>query len=318
MDKEAIKNFVEKIKSAKSIAIAGHKNPDGDSLCSVLALARLIELNFSKKPVCVYDGNIPDCLDGVPYRKSIKYFEHIDKTVPFDLAIILDYGTENHIGGFRPVIENAKNVLEIDHHKNDTPIADVGLNNEQASAVGEIIYDIMHGLNWKYDLDVLELIATSILTDTGNFKYARSGKCLRVMADLVDNGVCIEKISNLLNNKPRKTVIMEAGVAANAEFFYQGRLVVATIDKKNYKNLDGRGETVLNILGQIKGVEFIALLKHQKENQTGVSLRSRTKAITHIAAAIGGGGHSHAAGAVVQDNLENVKKKLIELFKGEK
>ena len=28
----------EKIRDAKSILIAGHKNPDGDSLCSVLAL----------------------------------------------------------------------------------------------------------------------------------------------------------------------------------------------------------------------------------------------------------------------------------------
>lgn len=318
MNKDVLKTFVEKIKSAKNIAIAGHKNPDADSLCSVLALARLIELNFGKKIICVYDGNIPDCLDRVPYRNNIRYFEHIDVKESFDLAIVLDYGTEKHIGGFKSIIEKAKNVLEIDHHKNDNPIADIGLDNEQASAVGEIIYDIMHALNWKYDADVLELIAISVLTDTGNFKYARSGKCLRIMADLVDNGVCIERISNLLNNKPKKTVIMEAGVAANAEFFYQGRLAVATIDKKNYKRLDGRGETVLNILGQIKGVEFIALLKHQKENQTGVSLRSRTKAITHIAEAIGGGGHSHAAGAVVQDSLENVKQKIIDLFKGEK
>ena len=65
--KKNIEIFVEKIKSAKSIVIAGHKNPDGDSVCASLALARLIELNFNKTPVCMYDGNFPNILDNMPH-----------------------------------------------------------------------------------------------------------------------------------------------------------------------------------------------------------------------------------------------------------
>ena len=38
--------------------------------------------------------------------------------------------------------------------------------------------------------------------------------------------------------------------------------------------------------------------------------------IDHIAVALGGGGHSCAAGAVVRDSVENVREKIIELFKG--
>ena len=56
-----IKIFLEKLKDAKNIAIMGHKNPDGDSFCSVLALAKMIELNYGVRPLCVYDGNIPSC-----------------------------------------------------------------------------------------------------------------------------------------------------------------------------------------------------------------------------------------------------------------
>ena len=72
---EKLNILAEKIRNANSIVIAGHKNPDGDSLCSMLALARLIELNFGKNPVCAYDGNIPDYLDRVPGRSTVKYFE---------------------------------------------------------------------------------------------------------------------------------------------------------------------------------------------------------------------------------------------------
>ena len=52
--KDKIKVLIEKIKNAKSIAVSGHKNPDGDSLCSALAIMKLINLNFDKKVTVIY------------------------------------------------------------------------------------------------------------------------------------------------------------------------------------------------------------------------------------------------------------------------
>ena len=312
-----IKEFFERVKNAKSIAIMGHKNPDGDSLCSVLALAHLIEENFGVRPVCMYDGNIPDCLDFVPLRTRIKYFERVDTSVPFDLAIVLDYGSQINIGGPKPVLDKAKFVIEIDHHINENTIADLCLNDDKAPATATIVYKIMRAGNLKMDADTADLLALGILTDTGNFKFVRSGDALRIMADLVDSGVNIRNLIELMNNKPRKAVQLEARTAGNAEFFYHGRLAIATIVKKDYKNLDGRGEMVLSLLGQIQGVDYIVLLKEQKPEQIGVSIRSRRKPIDHVAVALGGGGHERAAGAVVRDTLENVRARVMELFKEE-
>ena len=87
--------------------------------------------------------------------------------------------------------------------------------------------------------------------------------------------------------------------------------------KKDYKYLDGRGETVLSLLGQISGVEYIVLLKEQKPEQIGISIRSRKNPIDKIAVELGGGGHERAAGAIVRDSLENVRARVLELFKGE-
>ncbi|MBQ4070245.1 MAG: DHH family phosphoesterase [Alphaproteobacteria bacterium] len=312
-----VKEFFNVIKNAKSVAIMGHKNPDGDSLCSVLALARLIELNFGIKPVCVYDGNIPDCLDGVPLRTRIKYFERVDLSQIFDVAIVLDYGNPIHIGGAQLIVDNARFIAEIDHHKNDNNVGTLCLNDTGAAATAEIVYQMMKSQELKYDINVAKLLAVGILTDTGNFKFVRRGNALRIMADLVDYGVNIRELIEMMNNKPRKTVQLEARTAATAEFFYHHRLALATICKKDYKHLDGRGETVLNLLGQIQGVDYIVLLKEQKAEQIGVSIRSRSKPINHIAESLGGGGHQLAAGAVVKDTLENVRAKVLELFRGE-
>ncbi|MDE6250071.1 MAG: DHH family phosphoesterase [Alphaproteobacteria bacterium] len=314
---EKLKNFDEKIRSAKTIAIFAHKNLDGDAMCSVLALGRLLELNYGARPVCMYDGNLPDSLANMPLRSRIRFFGNVDASEPFDVAIVLDYGVAKNIGGPLAIAEKAKFVIEIDHHKNDEPIGNLCIDDDTAAATGQILYRMMVAEKWQYDIDVLNLLAVALLTDTGHLKYITNAEPLRIMADLVDNGVKIRPLMEAMNNKDRKNVLTEADVVANTEFFYHHRLALATVPHKSYKYLDGRGEMILSMLGQIRGVDFIVLLKHQKENQIGVSIRSRGKPINHIAAALGGGGHLCAAGAVVADSLENVRAKVLELFRGE-
>lgn len=312
-----IKIFDEKIRSVESIVIMAHKNPDGDALCSVLALSRLIEKNYCKKCVCVYDGNVPDYLDNIPLRRHAHCWNKIDENTTFDLAILMDYGAEHQVGAPLAFVKSAKYVVEIDHHINENPIADLCIDDVNADATAVILYRVARMLGWRDDVDSRELMAIAILTDTGNFKFAHSGVSLSVMADLVDGGVNIHHLVELMNNKPRKAVLVEAAAAANAEFFYHDKLAVATISRRDYRNMDGRGEMVLNILGQIKGVEYVVLLKEQKETQIGISIRSRGAAIDKIATSFGGGGHARAAGAVVRDDtLENVRKKIIAIFKG--
>ena len=315
--KNETKILIEKIESAKTILLTAHKNPDGDALCTVLALYQLIYLNYGKEAVCVYDGNVPEALHYIPLRGRAHFFDHTDLSKPFDLAILLDYGTVNNIGGTRPALDAAKFLVEIDHHKNDNKLGNLCIDDDTASATACLLYDLMIDAGWKYDSRVLNLLAVGILTDTGNFRHARDGRPLRIMADLVEQGVEINKLLELLNNKPRKTIQTEARAVADAEFFYHNKLAVAVVDSASYKNLDGRGENALSLLGQIKGVEYIVLLKEQKENQIGVSLRSKSLPVNKIAESLGGGGHMYASGAVVRDSLENVKKQIIDLFKGE-
>lgn len=315
--KEQLDLFVDKIRGASSIVIMGHKNPDGDSLCCMLALAKLIELNYGIRCRCMYDGNIPEYLCNVPLRDWAKFFEKVDDPTPYDVAILVDYGAAHQLGGPLTYAENAKCIIEIDHHKNDAPLGSICLDDDTAAATGVIIYQIMRELQWQHDWAVLDLLAVAIMTDTGNFKFARNGAPLMIMGELVDMGVNIRHLIEGMHNKPRKAVQTEARVTADAEFFYNGRLALAIIDRNDYRNLDGRGEMVLGLLEQIKGVEYVVLLKEQKPDKIGMSIRSRGTPIDHIAASFGGGGHARAAGAVVSDTtLEDVKRRVIEVFKG--
>ncbi len=314
--KKKIEILIEKIKNAKTIAISGHKNPDGDSLCSALALMKIIELNFKKKPVVIHDGNIPKELDNVPLRKEVISHNHIPEDSKYDLYILVDYGTKKNLGAIIKFVENSDFVIEIDHHYNDELMGILCFDNTEKAATSQIIYDIVRDAKFQTNQEIINLLTLAIITDTGNFKFVRHSDVLKDAAQLVDAGANMTYLVNLLNNKSKKTVLVESKTVSNAEFFMKGRLAVATINHDDYKKLDGRGELVMQLLGQIHGVEYVALLKEQKENQIGISLRSRKIPINKIAESFGGGGHLCAAGAVVSDSLQNVHDKIINAFKG--
>ena len=313
---EKIKVFIEKVKEAKSIAISGHKNLDGDALCSALALMKIIELNFGKKATVIYDGNVPRDLDNVPLREEIVFHKNIPENTKYDLYILVDYGTRKHLGEVEKFVNEADFVIEFDHHFNDDVVGNLCFDYEEKAATSLVIYDMVKAVNFNIDQDVIDLLTLAIITDTGRFKFVRSSDVFKDTAKLVDAGADITQLMNTLNNKARKTVLVEAKAVSLAEFFMKGRLAIATITNEDYKKLDGRGETVLSLLGQIHGVQYVVLLKEQKENRIGISIRSRQTPINQIAESFGGGGHLCAAGAVVEDSLENVRTKIINAFKG--
>ena len=311
-----IEVLIEKIKNAKSIAISGHKNPDGDSICSALALMKIIELNFGKKATVIYDGNIPRDLDRVPLRQEAIFHANVPEDSKFDLYILVDYGTRAHLGGCEKFINESDFIIEFDHHFNEDVVGSLCFDDASKAAAAQVIFDVIRTAKFQTDQDVIDLLMLAIITDTGNFKFVRSGDVFRDSAELVEKGAQMVRLINLLHNKDKKTVLVESETVAKTEFFMKNRLAVATIHHEDYKRLDGRGELVLGLLGQIRGVEFVVLLKEQKENQIGISIRSRHVPINQIAESFGGGGHLCAAGAVVADSLENVYNKIINSFKG--
>ena len=313
---EKIKLFIDKIKNAKSIAISGHKNVDGDALCSALALMKIIELNFGKKATVIFDGNVPRDLDNVPLRKEAIFHQHLPEDAKYDLYILVDYGTRKHLGGVEKYVNAADFVIEIDHHFNDDLVGNLCFDDEKKSATSQLVYDIVKAAHFDIDQDIVDLLMLAIITDTGNFKFVRHSDVFDDASKLLKAGADIPQLVNLLNNKDKKTVLVESKVVSEAEFLMKGRLALATINREDYKKLDGRGEIVLSLLAQIHGVQYVVLLKEHKENQIGISIRSRNTPINEIAESFGGGGHLWAAGAVVEDSLQNVREKIINAFKG--
>ena len=98
------------IKQSNSFIIAGHINPEGDSIGSCLALALGLK-KMGKKNICVVSKDpVPENLKFLPSSATIK---HKPPHRAYDLAVLVDCnGIERT--GFESF--NAKKTAIIDHH----------------------------------------------------------------------------------------------------------------------------------------------------------------------------------------------------------
>ena len=138
----------ELLKGARRILISGHLSPDGDSLGSMIALAKLLT-NAGYEAFATADVNAlgkPGFLEGVekliPVRKL--------KRQKFDLFIAVDCSGFNRMPPeVKPVAEGLP-TLCIDHHMtNDGTFGNVQIVDPEASSAGELVWRFAKWMEWK-------------------------------------------------------------------------------------------------------------------------------------------------------------------------
>jgi len=315
MFKEQINSLIQKIADAKSILIFGHKNPDGDSLGAVLGLRFLIADNFGKVADITYDGNLPISYDFLPGRENFTYIEKLSYK-KYDLVIVVDTGSAVQLDSAQQkFFDSAVATVKIDHHKTADLSVDVDIVNIGASSC-EIIYEIARAAKWKISVDVATNLCAGIYTDTQGFSVIDDSKSLLIAAALIDLGANPRRINEGLKVATRDDIMAQAEVLAEAEFFYNGRLAVASVPKALYKNLDSGATEIVLFLRRIKNVECVAILKEAHPEEIRVSLRSSKIPIREIAESFGGGGHDLSAGLRIPVSLPEAKKIIVESFAG--
>ena len=100
------------------------------------------------------------------------------------------------------------------------------------------------------------------------------------------------------------------------EFFDDGKVTFSYITKQDEEEVNaepGDHEGLVDIGREIEGVE-VSIFIRQREDESAykVSMRSGDLInVSDICFIFGGGGHQRAAGAVIQGNVEQVKKKVL-------
>lgn len=308
------KTLKEGIEKARTIAISGHANPDGDSIGSMLALG--LALKAAGKKVYML------CQDEIPANyKSLPGIDQIVKGIRkrVDLAIAVDCSIIDLLDKNIPVFKKSKSVLEIDHHSYRKPFGDMQFIDREAAAVGELIFYILKRLNIKITRDIAENLLTSIIVETNLFKLANVRQyTFKVCSELLTDGLNFSQLAEMVYGpKTRETIMLLAMCFIRARFLKNGKIMWSIIRKKDLKKVSGKEydtDAVANEMRSIKGVEIAVLFREKDKRTLRVSLRSEDNIdVGKVAWNYEGGGHSDIAGCFIPNTKRYMKKILSEV-----
>lgn len=306
------------IAASKRILVSGHLSPDGDSLGSMIALARLLT-NLGYEAFATADLNAlgkPGFLDGV---ENIIPVRKLKRQKKFDLFIAVDCASFDRMPSeVRPVAEKLPKIC-IDHHvTNDGSFADVSIIEPEASSTGEIVWRFAKWNEWKMDRTISEALWVAIVTDSGRFAYdSTRSETMRVASDLLKYGVRTALINDILYGTfPKKAIELKRIAWRSLHIWKNRRVAEVTLTRDDFREVRGTkadAEDIIEIPRSVAKNE-IALFFYQipdRTKETRCSIRTRGDwDATALAAKFGGGGHIRAAGCTIKASIGTAKRQM--------
>lgn len=299
---DRLKQIRTVLRFSKSIAIFGHSTPDGDAICSALALKIWIEQNYKDRIVNVFfDGKVDEIynpiINDTPINSANK--KH------FDLAIVVDCPNISRVGKYAKLLKHQKWIINIDHHLDNKMFGTININFTKASSTGEILYYLITQMSAliskEVPAEIIKYLYTAILTDTACFtSTTTTSRTHKVIAKMLDYNFDAENIRNYFfgNNPKSKTFLLQKALKS-LRFFRNETISVMKLTQKDFESTDGDFSDSLGIINQgisIAGVKIAAIIIEKEQDNHYVSLRSKGDIdITTVAKAFNGGGHLNMA-----------------------
>lgn len=313
--RKIIKQIREKILKSNKILISSHLRPDGDSIGTGLALLHLLK-KMGKSVDFINIDKTPFPFTRLPGAEKIVIGE-IENS-DYDLALLLECSEEGRSGH-----KNIKRffTINIDHHNTSELYADLNWIDPSASAVGEMVFDLIIDLKGEFDKIISTNLYAAIASDTGAFRFSNTTpRALEVCAYLAKRGADPYEVSRLLFDTYSYQKVKLLGlVLSTLNVEKENGIAYISMHKKFLDELgltEVDTEDIISMVRSIDGINIVIFVKEVGENKYRISLRSKGDINSgKIAEKYGGGGHFHAAGFSLEGDYESVLRNAIDIVK---
>lgn len=288
-----------------------HVDPDGDAVGGLLALGCALEA-LGKMPLLA-------CSDPLPPRFGFLPGFHRVTTQPqgsFDLVVALDCADRARMGLVSPSPQTEDvPLLNIDHHATNANFGTVNLVDAEAVSTTYILHRLLRHMGVAVDGSVATCLLTGLVTDTRGFRTSNvDAGVIRLAAELMEVGAPLAQITRQGLDRQPLGMLRLWGAALSRLEAADG--VVWTSLPLAVQQACGResgGETGLaNLLVGAEGARIAALFTEREDGQVEVGLRAVPGFdVASIALALGGGGHTLAAGCVVPGPLDEAQRRVL-------
>ncbi len=313
------------IKNNNTFVLTSHINPDCDALGSELALAEYLS-GLGKKVAIINSDPAPAVYRFLDPQSKIKRYspkKHASVIQTADVIIVLDAsGNWKRVGPVGQTLKQAQAVkLCIDHHPDATDFVDLAVIDTEASATGELIYDLALTMGGTVSKHMAQALYAAVVTDTGSFRFPKtSPQTHRITAELLAAGADPLYIySQIYEQYTAGCIRLKGRVMESIKTTGGGQIAYYGLTQSALKSYGVKSSELDGFAGlgqQIEGVRIVIFCQEVPKNRVKISLRSNgTVAINQIAVAYKGGGHPSAAGAIVSGKLDEVMAEVIEKAK---
>ncbi len=307
------------IQQSEKVLVTMHCRPDGDAAGSAVAMGHI--LRALSKEVTIF--NVDEIPDTFTFLKGAEEIRRELTDFDFDLCVVLDCAEPELLGRKFPHDKLSCPIVYIDHHS--VPYEDclVNLHDSKASAVGEILFHLCRALNVELTQEFAAAPDTSIITDTGSFRYtSTSADSMRVCSYLLATDIDVWDIaSHIYENVPATKLRLLGLVLQTLWISRDGRLACLHADRQMLKKCHCSGvmtDGFVNYARSVHGVEVSIFLTQLEDNLYRLSFRSRGNIdVSLIAARFGGGGHKNAAACTLNGSVESIRSQVEQICNDE-
>ena len=321
---------VKALDDAAEICLACHVRPDGDALGSMLAVAQALRVRgAAQRPPGSVPPRIVASFGELPFRipRILRFLPGADLLSPPDafpvrpqVMMTFDAASADRLGMLEASAARAEELIVLDHHVSNTSFGTVNLIDPAAAATAVLAYDLIGRLGVPVSRDIALGLYAGLVTDTGSFKYSNTSPGVHLLAArLLGTGIDPGGVAHeLWDRSPFGFLGLLSAALGRAQLEPArpgGHGLVWTTVTRADRAAQGlpfeAAESVIDVVRRTDEADVAVVLKEDDEGQWQVSARSKGAAdVGRACVALGGGGHSRAAGFTARGAAADVMTAL--------
>ena len=304
------------LKTAKSVCLISHIEPDPDAIASMVVMQEFIQDHFNTKQVDIF-AEATNLSDGL--------LEILDQTKlnpntieKYDIAIMMDAPNLDRLGKFKNLFTNANHRIVIDHHATNNFPGNVNIV-ERCSSTCEIIYSIIKEFEYTLNKSQMGKLYAGIITDTNNFVVGEITEKTFSIASEFSNQINREAIYKafLANNTLKNMQLLSLAIE-NLSSYDHNQIIITHITPEQAKKYNTTHDNycgLINKIATINSSKLVCLIEPQ-DGIYYVSMRAKSDYdVSVVAKKYGGGGHIGAAAFTTNLSLEEIHEMILTEFK---
>jgi bifunctional oligoribonuclease and PAP phosphatase NrnA len=313
------------LRQASEICLACHVRPDGDALGSMLAVTQALRICRPGASIVASCGDQPFHVPGM-----LRFLPGLDLVSPPgsvpaapELMITFDVSSVDRLGVLAGQAERAAELIVLDHHPSNPGFGTINLIDPGAAATAVLAARLIDLLGVPVSAAIATGLYTGLVTDTGSFRFATTPEVHRLAAGLLETGIDPGAIADalwdelpfgylgMLSAALGRAVLEPAGAGGHG-------LVWTTVTRADRAPAGlpyEVSEPVVTAVRSTADADVAIVFKESDDGEWHVSARSKGRSdVGRACQAMGGGGHSRAAGFSTRQPVPEVMARLRELL----